>query len=94
MRERSMISNNHDGSKLLRPDEVADMLGFTRGTVYRWISRGWMCAVILKNRRIRVRTSEVGRFMHESEAAQESEQMHKIATESARPRMIRIDTKG
>lgn len=52
--------------KLLTLDEVAERLTISRRTVERYIKKGWLTAVKYE-RAIRVRASEVERFLNERE---------------------------
>lgn len=52
--------------KLLTLDEVAERLTISRRTVERYIKKGWLTPVKFE-RAIRIRSSEVERFLKERE---------------------------
>jgi excisionase family DNA binding protein len=56
--------------ELLTVAEVAEQLKLNPQTIRNWIDRGELSAVRLGSRRVRVRSSELERFLSESSAAQ------------------------
>jgi excisionase family DNA binding protein len=47
-----------DGA-LLRPDQVADIFGVKKQTIYNWISSGKLAAVVVAGRSLRIRKEAV-----------------------------------
>jgi excisionase family DNA binding protein len=49
--------------KLYTVEEVSQMLQIGKHTVYRWIKRGWIKAVVLPNGQIRIPKKEIDRVL-------------------------------
>ncbi len=67
---RTMTSNpigerDEIGRRLLRPDELASLLGIPLATIYRWRSRGDGPPGIRVGRHVRYRLEDVDRWLDE-----------------------------
>jgi excisionase family DNA binding protein len=51
------IAELKDGA-LLRPDQVATLFGVTRQTVYNWINKGKLLAVVVAGHSIRIKKED------------------------------------
>lgn len=52
------VDDLKDGA-LLRPDQVADIFKVTKKTIYNWISRGKLTAVVVAGRSLRIKKEAV-----------------------------------
>ncbi|MBI3945528.1 MAG: helix-turn-helix domain-containing protein [Armatimonadetes bacterium] len=51
---------------LLRPREVAQRLGLAQDTVYEWIAQGRLCAFRLGPKSLRIRETDLVKFLENS----------------------------
>jgi len=59
--------------KYLTPDQVVEIFQISKVTLYRWIRRGWIKAVILPGKRIRIPESEILRLINSKKVLVEAE---------------------
>ena len=59
------IGERDDAPRLLRPDELASLLGIPLATIYRWRSRGDGPPGIRVGRHVRYRLEDVDRWLDE-----------------------------
>lgn len=48
---------------MMTPQEVANRLGYTRATVYRWIKRGWLPVLRRPNGTIWIQEADLGKVI-------------------------------
>ena len=60
-----MIINYNKLMKLLTPQEVADMLGVKRSTVWRWVRHGRLKVIKLTGRSYRIDEEDLKKFLNE-----------------------------
>jgi len=49
--------------KLYTVEEVSQMLNVCKHTIYRWIRRGWIRAIVLPNGQIRIPKKELDKLL-------------------------------
>jgi len=54
-----MATNN----KFLTTKEVAEILGVSRCTIYRWCKRGWLVRIVLPNKTFRIVRASLDKAM-------------------------------
>jgi excisionase family DNA binding protein len=59
--------------KYLTPKQVSEILQVSERTLYRWIRRGWIKAIILPGNRIRIPQSEILRLTNNTKTLVEAE---------------------
>jgi excisionase family DNA binding protein len=59
--------------KYLTPKQVSEILQVSERTLYRWIKRGWIRAIILPGNRIRIPESEIHRLTNNIKTLVEAE---------------------